>query len=292
VVVKDDVVLSADRAAKKTAPSAGAKTKIEWKVTAGSGDASSLVGELIAYSAQSGEELWRCPTAMGYNSPPDVFVSGGLVWTGSAPKRTKEDFTEGRDLHTGEVKRRFVTDSLFSVAHHHRCYRNKATDRFIVLGRTGVELIDTAEGELVRDCWVRGACQYGVMPANGLLYTPPHSCACYIQSKISGFVALAPKRIPTGGARVDSPADERLGSAAKREPMALATGLAGRNVSIPLRHLPVKISEQGSRFARSVFLSRGQPLQPRDFQRHGSGVQRVVQWGRYWYFGNRLAKRS
>ncbi len=196
LVVHDDVILSADRAAEKTAAAADAATKIEWQVTANSGNTSSLVGELIAYSAQSGEELWRCPSAMGYNSPPDVFVSGGLVWTGSAPKRNSEDFTEGRDLHSGEVKRRFVTDPLFSVAHHHRCYRNKATDRFILLGRTGVELIDTVKGELVRDCWVRGACQYGVMPANGLLYSPPHSCACYIQSKISGFVVLCPRERP------------------------------------------------------------------------------------------------
>ena len=114
-------------------------------------------------------------------------------WFGPVLHRagTQEDFTEGRDLYTGEVKRRFQTDPLFSVAHHHRCYRNKATDRFILLGRTGVELIDLADGGLVRNCWVRGACQYGVMPANGLLYTPPHSCACYIQSKLSGFWALA-----------------------------------------------------------------------------------------------------
>jgi len=32
------------------------------------------------------------------------------------------------------------------------------------------------------------------MPANGLLYSPPHSCACYIEAKLYGFTALAPAR--------------------------------------------------------------------------------------------------
>ena len=77
-------------------------------------------------------------------------------------------------------------------------YRNKATDQLIFLGRTGVELIDLDGGKPVRHCWIRGGCQYGVMPANGLLYLPAHSCACYIQSKLSGFWALAPTHIPHG----------------------------------------------------------------------------------------------
>ncbi|MFZ5833199.1 MAG: PQQ-binding-like beta-propeller repeat protein, partial [Planctomycetota bacterium] len=188
LVIHRDVVLSADHAnTGKIRAKSSANELVEWKVTAGTGNKDLGVGELIALSARDGKELWRCPTAHGYNSPPDVFVSGGLVWTGAAPGRNDEDFTEGRDLYTGEVKRRFATDPLFSVAHHHRCYRNKATDQYILLGRTGIELIDLADGELMRNCWVRGACQYGVMPANGLLYAPPHSCACYIQSKLSGL---------------------------------------------------------------------------------------------------------
>ena len=34
----------------------------------------------------------------------------------------------------------------------------------------------------------------GMMPANGLQYAPPHPCVCYIDEKINGFNALAPKR--------------------------------------------------------------------------------------------------
>ncbi|MCK4294595.1 MAG: PQQ-binding-like beta-propeller repeat protein, partial [Planctomycetes bacterium] len=41
--------------------------------------------------------------------------------------------------------------------------------------------------------WVRGGCIYGIMPCNGLIYAPPHSCACYMEAKLNGFCALAPK---------------------------------------------------------------------------------------------------
>ncbi|NQT16415.1 MAG: PQQ-binding-like beta-propeller repeat protein [Planctomycetes bacterium] len=196
LVIHGDVVLSADCAAGAPARAIDKDVRVRWKVSASTKGKGASAGELIAMSADDGKELWRCPTAHGYNSPPDVLVAGGLVWTGTAPGRNQEDFTEGRDPQTGEVKRRFETAPLFSVAHHHRCYRDKATDRFILVGRAGVELIDLADGELMRNCWVRGACQYGVMPANGLLYAPPHSCACYIQSKLSGLWALSPRKSP------------------------------------------------------------------------------------------------
>jgi outer membrane protein assembly factor BamB len=206
LVVHDGVVLSADCAAPDAADHRkGEADRVSWTVTARPMRGDLSVGELIAFSAADGNELWRCPTAQGYNAPADVFVAGGLVWVSQAPGRNTTDFTAGRDLKTGVVKRRLETDAAFTQTHHHRCYRNKATDRFIVLGRTGVELIDLAGAKPVRHCWVRGACQYGVMPANGLLYAPPHACACYIQSKLSGFWALAPKE-----SRIRSPEWSRV----------------------------------------------------------------------------------
>ncbi len=39
---------------------------------------------------------------------------------------------------------------------------------------------------------IRDRCLYGVMPANGLTYAPPHNCACYPEAKLYGFNALAP----------------------------------------------------------------------------------------------------
>ena len=117
------------------------------------------------------------PRLTAVNSPPDVLVAGGLVWCSGSHGGDAAYVTEGRDIHTGVVKRQFATDVIYDVAHHHRCYREKATDQYLVIGRTGVELIGMAKGELIRNCWVRGACQYGVLPANGLLYAPPTPAA-------------------------------------------------------------------------------------------------------------------
>jgi outer membrane protein assembly factor BamB len=79
---------------------------------------------------------------------------------------------------------------------HHRCYRNKATDRFIVLGNQGVQFLDVKSGEIWQHYWMRGTCQYGIMPANGLLYAPPDSCACNLKTKLNGFYVLAADREP------------------------------------------------------------------------------------------------
>ncbi len=149
---------------------------------------------MVALSAKDGSRLWSCPAGPGYNSPPDVFIADGLVWAGTPPRPDAPPFTEGRDLHTGEIKRRLETAKAFAQPHHHRCHRNKATNRYIIGGRAGLEFIGLNGGEPLLHSWVRGACQYGAMPCNGLLYAPPHSCACYIQSKLNGFHALAPSR--------------------------------------------------------------------------------------------------
>jgi len=65
----------------------------------------------------------------------------------------------------------------------------------------GTEFINPRTEEWEIHHWVRGGCFYGMMPCNGLVYAPPNSCACYYQSKLSGFNALAPalqKKRPAG----------------------------------------------------------------------------------------------
>ena len=63
--------------------------------------------------------------------------------------------------------------------------------------------------------------------ANGLLYTPPHSCACYIQSKLSGLWALTPRKKRTVDSSAKPDDDQRL----KQGPGSPATraDLAGRD---------------------------------------------------------------
>jgi outer membrane protein assembly factor BamB len=61
----------------------------------------------------------------------------------------------------------------------------------VIHGRAGVEFLDVNADRVIADHWVRGACQYGILPCNGLVYAPTHPCACYITAKLSGFNALA-----------------------------------------------------------------------------------------------------
>jgi hypothetical protein len=168
------------------------------------------VGELIAFSVKDGERLWSCASRECYNAPVDVLVADGLVWTGSLVKASDPGITEGRDPVTGEIKRRRPVDKEFFAAGmgHHRCYRNKATNEYLVLGRSGVEFIELDTGKPIPNHWVRGACQYGVIPCNGLLYAATNPCACFITAKIPGFNCLAPK--PESPARQENVPQERL----------------------------------------------------------------------------------
>ena len=200
LVAYGDVVLSVDRDADVAPPPRGSRVHSPaWSRYNTGGP-----GKLIAFSVTTGKELWSCKSYDTHRAPGDLFVSDGLVWVGSSKIRNTEDFTTGRDPLTGEIRRTISTAKAFASVHHHRCYRNKATDKFILLARTGTEFIDIKEGNTWRNNWVRGECQYGVMPCNGLLYVPPHPCACYIQAKLNGFMAMAPAR-PAAAQREESP---------------------------------------------------------------------------------------
>jgi outer membrane protein assembly factor BamB/SAM-dependent methyltransferase len=151
---------------------------------------------LTALSAEDGKKLWECDAGSSFHEPVDLFVIDGLVWHKvghkADPMRVPPDQREARDLHTGELR---VQDAvplhLVTPGHHFRCYRAKATERFIIMGKRGVEMVDLRGDNHSRNNWVRGTCQYGVMPANGLLYVPPTSCGCYSEAALRGFWAYA-----------------------------------------------------------------------------------------------------
>jgi len=151
---------------------------------------------ITALSAQTGETRWT--QAASLSSVRDLFVAGGSLWVGGFkpfPKKRGPSwgpyFATQRDLATGEMLMHVEPENPW---HHHRCYLNKATDRYILVGRRGTEFIDLESGDVLWHSWARGVCKYGVMPCNGLLYTPPHPCACYVAAKLTGFNALAPER--------------------------------------------------------------------------------------------------
>ena len=157
LVVKDDVVLSCD-----------GKT-------------------LNALDTKSGKTLWHCAASTPFGRVPsvDILVVNGVVWTSPG-------FAQGRDLRTGiTVGTNALQKELVTAGHHHRCYRNKATERYIIQAHRGLEFRDTKGDNHVRHNWIRGVCQYGIMPANGFVYMPPHNCGCYSEAKLFGFWTLS-----------------------------------------------------------------------------------------------------
>jgi outer membrane protein assembly factor BamB len=154
---------------------------------------------MTALSAETGKVLWTSyHPPSGYRSPEDILVANGLVWTGETLSGRAVGVFTGRDPLTGKVKAEFPPD-IETYWFHHRCYRGKATDKYLLMSRAGIEFIDVRNEQWIPHHWVRGACLYGVMPANGMVYNPPHPCACYLEAKMYGFNALTPA---SSGARV------------------------------------------------------------------------------------------
>ncbi len=194
LVVYDGVVLSADRGAPKTSAE-DVGPQVDWTATYHH-TVTAKPGELIAFSADTGRLLWSAPCRESFNSPVDVLVAGGLVWTGDLVRAADPGILHGRDPHTGEISRTRPRDQQFyePLMGHARCYRHKATQRYLITGRSGVEFVDVQNGVAIPNHWIRGECQYGILPCNGLLYVPPHPCACFVLAKLNSFHALAARK--------------------------------------------------------------------------------------------------
>jgi len=162
--------------------------------------------DLYAINAETGKVLWKKTCGVwAWGSPPDVFVINNDVWTHEEyiPGQFKGSDSAfvpvsnipyaliGLDLYSGEETQRIPTTDIFHIGHHHRCYRNKATERFIFTARRGTELTELASGEQSIHHYLRSECRLGIMPANGLLYTTPHPCACYVGVLLKGYNAIS-----------------------------------------------------------------------------------------------------
>jgi len=168
------------------------------------------IDTLTAHDAKTGKKLWTGDHPFGgYQSPEDVMVIDGLVWAANIAKNGGDGVFVGRNLRTGEIEKE-ITPNVKAHWFHHRCHRAKATENFFLTSRTGIETIDTKSGDWTIHHWVRGACLYGIMPANGLIYTPPHPCSCYGQAKLFGFNALAPAGDEEQGTRGEGNADRLM----------------------------------------------------------------------------------
>ncbi len=218
LVAAEGVVLSADRQASAGKIPEQRRRVGVWRE-----------GTVVAFSAKTGERLWECPCAEGCGAPVDVFVIDGKVIVGENVGRKEPDYRTVRDLRTGKIVAKHEQTEGWVSYHHHRCYRDKATRRYILAGRTGVEFINVATGEITPHLWIRGICKFGVLPCNGLLYLPPDQCGCYIESKLTGFHCLAPRR--------------------ERESLLA----------------PSTVVERGPAFSWAQEAARGEPVQPGDW---------------------------
>ncbi|MHC4436119.1 MAG: outer membrane protein assembly factor BamB family protein [Planctomycetota bacterium] len=152
-------------------------------------------GRLAGISSATGKILWRADQLnSGHFSPEDLFLIDGVVWTAHTGKaQTKGTHFLGVDARTGQTKHDFIADQIQASFMHQRCYPGRATERYIMTSGTGTEFLELGTEHCELHHWLRGSCIYGIMPCNGLIYRPPETCACYYQSKLAHFCALAPE---------------------------------------------------------------------------------------------------
>ena len=186
IVVNDDVVLAAD------------------------------FKKVHAYGVGNGELKWKGQSKQEYNAPPDLMLVGKDLWMRGNGARV------ALDPISGAVKKEIKTPKPYM---HPRCYRGKVVGDYMLFGEMGVQMVNVASGEIRENDWIRGTCQFGVMPANGLLYVPPDSCACNMKSKLSGIYAFSSsdsaggeKTNQLGGPRFEKgPAFESFGKNSQAE---------------------------------------------------------------------------
>ena len=190
VVATDEVLLCADRRPKEDSDDpqfAPADDRVEWGVHGWSADGFSRnwQSELTAYDASTGEELWSQPARELYNAAVDIMAVKDFVYT----NRGAFDLKTGQTVGLPRGKRIGL-----KAGTHHRCYRNKAACDEVFIGGAGIDTQNLTTGDMVRNSWIRGSCQLGIVPANGMLYAPPHSCGCAQKVKLNGFIAAVPER--------------------------------------------------------------------------------------------------
>lgn len=157
--------------------------------------------KVLAYSVEDGTVLWQGESKQEYNAPPDLMLVGQDLWMRGDGARV------ALDPLSGTVRTEHKTPKPYM---HPRCYRGKVVGDYMLFGEMGVQMVDVKSGDVRENDWIRGTCQFGVMPANGLIYVPPDSCACNMKTKLSGIYAFASSKTrPAAAARDDGPRLER-----------------------------------------------------------------------------------
>jgi len=187
---------------------------------------------LFALSAKDGKSLWKAEhLPCGHmGTPDDILVANGVVWHGAIAQGRDSGVTVGRDLHTGEVVSEFPPD-VQTHWFHHRCYRAKATDKYLLYSRTGIEFVDHAKKHWTCHHWVRGACLYGIMPCNGLIYAPRTRVPATSKPNCSASPPWQQERSKVAGRRSKVLASKRAPPLARiRNPQSAIRNQNGRRI--------------------------------------------------------------
>ena len=152
----------------------------------------SPAGQLDAISAETGKLLWsgKHGSKIFGTVFSALFVAQDLLWTHGVEKTT----FVGLDPATGDVKRTIdLTEAATASVGHMRCYPAKATEgtHWTTIRGKPQQVIDLVSGENSSMPWLRAGCRIGMLPCNGLSYITPHPCACYIEVKLNGMLAMA-----------------------------------------------------------------------------------------------------
>ena len=140
-------------------------------------------GMVTSYTLRDGHKRWTTKSPNVYEKTPDFYVVHGVPWTGGS------GFPTSHDPETGEPTKTYK-QVMTKPMGHDRCYRNFITERFYINSKTGgADFVDLATGLEFPNHWTRGTCGMGVIPANGMLYTPPFSCQCSMGSMVPNFNA-------------------------------------------------------------------------------------------------------
>ena len=143
---------------------------------------------MTAFSAETGKTLWAAPHPWGgHDSPEDLLIVDGLAWSADNAEGNAKGTWIGRDVQTGEVKKEIPQDIVGRWFHHRVLSWQGDGPVFCSSSRGGIECVDIANKHWDANHWIRSSCLYGVMPANGFIYTGPHPCACYAPGRCRRF---------------------------------------------------------------------------------------------------------
>ncbi len=154
---------------------------------------------LIALDPASGQTLWSVHNPKsGHASTKDVLVINDTVWISNTASWDDKGFF-GFNLADGQPAGTCTLGKPEVRFPHQRCYRQRASGRYLLGARTGLELYDPDDESLMLHNWIRGACLYGMLPSYGTFYIPPNPCACFLDAKLNGFyaVTVAPPALPS-----------------------------------------------------------------------------------------------